>query len=91
MGGKFPLMKKRIITPSKLPRDPNKFNLDSVLTYYKIFLTIKNEKLTFFPTSEDKVVKLLKGTNPEKAVGIENLSRMFLRDGAVVLALPLLK
>ena len=91
MGEKFPLVKKRIITPSRLPHDPNKFNLHSVLTYYKIFLTIENQKLTFLPTSEEEVLKLLKDTSPEKAAGIENLSRMFLKDGAVVLALPILK
>ena len=91
MGEKFPLVKKRIITPSRLPHDPNKFNLDSVLSYYKIFLTIENQKLTFLPTSEEEVLKLLKDTSPEKAAGIENLSRMFLKDLAVVLALPILK
>ena len=43
------------------------------------------------PTSEDKVLKLLKDTNSEKAAGIDNLSGSFLKDGAVVLALPISK
>ena len=27
---------------NKLPHAPNKFNLDSVLAYYKIFLNVEN-------------------------------------------------
>ena len=41
------------------------------------------------PTSKDEVSKLLKDTNPEKVVDIDNLSGRFLKDGAVDLALPI--
>ena len=58
---------------------------------YKRFLNTENQKFTFSPTSEDEVLKLLKDTNPEKAAGTENLSGRFLKDGAVVLALPISK
>ena len=76
---------------NKLPHVTNKFNLDSVLAYYKRFLNTENRKFTFSPTSEDEVSKLLKYANPEKAAGIDNLSVRFLKDGAVVLALPISK
>ena len=61
------------------------------MAYYKRFLNTENQKFTFLPTSEDEVLKLLKDTNPEKVAGIDNLSGRFLKDGAVVLALPLSK
>ena len=76
---------------SKLPHAPNKFDLHSVLAYYKRFLNTENQKFTFSPTSEDEILKLLTDTNPEKAAGIDNLSGRFLKDGAVVLALPISK
>ena len=62
---------------NKLPHVPNKFNLDSVLAYYKRFLNTEDQKFTFSPTSEDEVLKLLKDTNQEKAAGIDNLSGRF--------------
>ena len=76
---------------NKLPHSSNKFNLDSVLVYYKRFLDTENRKFTFLATSEDQILKSLKDTNTEKADGIDNLSGRFLKDGAVVLALPILK
>ena len=76
---------------NKLPHAPNKFDLDSVLAFYKRFLNTENQKFTFSPTSEDEVLKLLKDNKPENAAGIDNLSGRFLKDGAVVLALPISK
>ena len=61
------------------------------MAYYKRFLNTENQKFTFSPTSEDEILKLLTDTNPEKAAGIDNLSGRFLKDGAVVLALPISK
>ena len=74
-----------------LPLPPNQINLDSVLGYYEGFLNAENQKFTFSPTLEDEVLELLKDTSPEKAAGIDNLSMRFLKDGAVVLALPISK
>ena len=48
-------------------------------------------KFTFSPTLEDKVLKLIKDTNPVKAAGTDNLSGRFLKYGAVVLASPISK
>ena len=76
---------------NKLLHAPKKFDFDSVLAYYKRFLNTENQKFTFSPTSEDEILKLLTDTNPEKAAGIDNLSGRFLKDGAVVLALPISK
>ena len=76
---------------NKLPHAPNKFNLDSVLAYYKKFLNTEIQKFTFLPTSEDSIIKLPKDTNPEKAAGIDNLFRSFLKNGGVALALPISK
>ena len=70
---------------------PNKFDLDSVLPDYKRFLNTENQKFTFSLTSEDKVLKLLNDTNPEKAAGVEKLYLRILKDGAVSLALPVSK
>ena len=56
---------------------------------YNRFLNTENQKFTFLPTSEDEILKLIKDTNPEKVAGIDNLSGRFLKDGAVVLALPI--
>ena len=49
---------------NKLPHAPNKFNLASVLGYYKRFLNTEIQKLTFLPTLKDEVFKLFKDTNP---------------------------
>ena len=58
---------------------------------YKRSLDTENQKFTSSATSEDETSKLLKDTNPEKAAGIDNLCERFLKDGAVVLALPISK
>ena len=48
---------------NKLAHAPNKFDLHSVLAYYKRFLNTENQKFTFSPTSEDEILKLLTDTN----------------------------
>ena len=99
MGKKFRLNKKQTINKNfyanlalnlvnKLPHAPNKFDLDSVLAYYKRFLNTENQNFTFSPTAEVEILKLLKDTNPDKAAGIDNLSGRILKHGGVVLALP---
>ena len=64
---------------NKLPHAPNKFDLDSVLAYYKRFLNTENHELIFLPTSEDEVLKSPKDTNPEKAAVIDNIREVFKR------------
>ena len=56
-------------------------------------LTIPNVKRFEFSTlrekSPEKKLSILKGLNPSKAAGIDNLSGKFLKDGAHVLARPI--
>ena len=40
-------------------------------------------------TSPEKILSILKGLNPSKAAGIDNLSGKFLKDGLHVLAQPM--
>ena len=61
------------------------------MAYYKRFLNTENQKFTFSPASEDEILKLLTDTNPEKAADIDSLSGRFLKDGAIVLPLPIPK
>ena len=43
------------------------------------------------PTTEDIVLKLLKSIDISKAAGVDNLPGRFLRNGAVVLAKPVIE
>ena len=43
----------------------------------------------FSETSPEKICNILKGLNPSKAAGIDNLSGKFLKDGADILAKPI--
>ena len=44
---------------NKLPYEPNRFILDSVLAYYKRFVNTENQTFTFLSTSKEEVLKLL--------------------------------
>ena len=74
---------------NELPFVPKKFNLDSVLFYYKRFLNTEIKKRTFLPPSKGEVLNLLKDNKPEKASGIDNLPGRFLKDSKNVLTLPI--
>ena len=58
------------------------------MTYHKGLLNTETQKFTFSLNSKDEVLKVLKDCDPEKSAGIYSLSWMFLKEGAVVLALP---
>ena len=58
------------------------------MTYHKELLNTETQKFTFSLNSKDEVLKVLKDDDPEKSAGIYSLSWMFLKEGAVVLALP---
>ena len=70
---------------SKLPPSPNVFTESKVAFYYD---DIKFEDLDFefSETFPEKILNILKGLNPSKAVDIDNLSVKFLKDGADILA-----
>ena len=73
---------------SKLPPSPNVFTESEVASYYD---DIKSKDLNFefSETSLEKMLNILKGLNPSKAAGIDNLSGKFLKDGADILARPI--
>ena len=70
---------------SKLPSSPNVFTESKVASYYDD-IKHKDVNFEFSETSPEKILNILKGLNPYKAVGIVNLSRIFLKDGAGMLA-----
>ena len=63
----------------KLPKPPNNFGIQSVNNYYKK-CNLK-ERLLFAKIESDKVFN--------KAPGIDDLSRIILKDGAALLATPI--
>ena len=71
----------------KLPIPPNKININSVSEYYK-FLNLKN-KFSFSRVSEETVHKIIQNFDVKKAAGIDNVSAVFLKDGAEFLVRPI--
>ena len=57
--------------------------------YYKKYNLI--ERLLFSKIDSGKVFKILKNFDESKAPGIEDLSRIFLKDGASLLATPIIQ
>ena len=49
----------------------------------------KDLNFQLLETFPEKILSILKGLNPSKATGIDNLSGKFLKDGAHVLAQPI--
>ena len=72
----------------KLPEATDKFGKNKVKEYYKS-LNLDGKIFEFHQTTCDKVTKLLEEINPSKAVGIDNLSGRFLKDGANTLETPM--
>ena len=64
----------------KLPKLPNNFGIQSVNNYYKK-CNLK-ERLLFPKTESDNVFKILKNFDESKAPSIDDLSGIFLKDGA---------
>ena len=73
---------------SKLPPSPNVFTESKVASYYDD-IKFKDLNFEFSETSPEKILNILKGLNPSKAAGIDNLSGNFLKDGADMLARPI--
>ena len=73
---------------SKLP-PPNTFTESKIAFYYDNNAVLKNLNFQLLETSSEKILIILKGLNPSKAAGIDNLSGKFLEDGAHVLARPI--
>ena len=73
---------------SKLPPSLNAFTESEVASYYDD-IKFKDLNFEFSETSPEKILNILKGLNPSKAAGIDNLSGKFLKDGADILARPI--
>ena len=56
--------------------------------YYKN-LNLDIQNFEFCQTTTENITKLLEEINPNKAVGIDNLSGRFLKDGGSILASPM--
>ena len=61
--------------------------MESINNYYKKY--IFKEKLIFAKIQSDKVFKILKDFDETKASGINDLSGIFLKDGAKLLTTPI--
>ena len=71
----------------KLPKPPNNFGIQSVNNYYKK-CNLK-ERLLFAKIESDKAFKILKNFGESKAPGLDDLSGIFLKDCASLLATPI--
>ena len=73
---------------SKLPPSPTVFTEFKVASYYD---NIKFKDLDFKLSEifSKRILSILKGLNPPKTAGIDNLSGKFLKDGADILARPI--
>ena len=71
----------------KLPKPPNNFGIQPVNNYYKK-CNLK-ERLQFAKIESDKVFTLLKDFDESKAPGFNDLSGIFLKDSAALLATPI--
>ena len=62
---------------------------ESKVASYIDDIKFKDLNFEFSETSPEKILNILKGLNPSKAAGIDNLSGKFLKDGADILARPI--
>ena len=74
---------------SKLLCLSNIFTESKIASYYYNNTVSKYLNFQLLETSPEKILSILKGLNPSKAAGIDNLSGKFLKDGAHVLARPM--
>ena len=75
---------------SKLPLSSNIFTESKIASYCDNNAVPEDLTFQLSETSSEKILKsILKGLNPSKAAGIDNLSGKFLKDGAHVLARPI--
>ena len=71
---------------SKLPKAPNKFGKTYLSSYYESLKIGSDFNLN--TVEEQTIENILKEIKPSKAPGIDNITGIFLKDGASVLARP---
>ena len=74
---------------ANLPPSSLRFGLNSVWQYYEKILKYPKSKFKFNIVSEETVLKHLQDLDENKAEGLDNQSRKFLKDGATVLGKPI--
>ena len=74
---------------SKPPLLPNIFTESKITSYYNNNVVSKDLNFQLLDTSPEKISSILKGLNPSKAAGIDNLSGKFLKVYTHVLARPI--
>ena len=74
---------------SKLPLSPNIFTESKIASYYDNNAVSKDLNFQLLEMSPEKILSILKGLNPSKAAGTDNLSSKFLKDGTHVLTRPI--
>ena len=74
---------------SKVPLSPNIFIESKIASYYDNKVVSKDLNFLLLETSPEKISSILKGLNPSKAAGIDNLSGKFSKDNTHVLARPI--
>ena len=70
-----------------MPIAPNRFNKNSVLEYYKNIQVTKN--FQFSHITEATIFEILKNLDVSKSAGNDNITAIFLKDGAEYLASPI--
>ena len=71
-----------------LPKAPNKYSINTVIKHYEHVIQGSHFNLAF--VSENSILTILKSTQVSKAAGLGSLSGHFLKDGAKVLAEPIM-
>ena len=71
----------------KLPKPPDKCNLNSVIQYYSSFAVTANFCLV--GTTEKQVLKIMQDINSSKTARVDRLSRKLLKYGDDILAKPI--
>ena len=66
----------------KLQTCSNRYTFNSIIQYYRHFIQTDAFHLTY--TMEIDIEKILRSTNVRKALGIDDLSSRFLKDGSRV-------
>ena len=66
-----------------------KFDIEAVKDCYNDMFKLSHNKLNFQKVQPNTISNLLQSCNVNKAVGIDNVSGRFLKDGAEVLGIPI--
>ena len=72
----------------KLPQAPNIFGYFSTYLYYRLY-NISANRFNFIKTNVTTFTNILKNIDSSKAAGIDNIGGKCVKDGTLVIALPI--